>query len=218
MFSLALSRVMRRLDALHATDQSSAAETTPEGVVQFWLQAGPSKWFAHDPAFDDQIRQRFQALHLTASSGALEPWAGSTSGALALLILLDQFPRNLYRGSAHAFATDPMARSIAREAVERGFDLEIEDLLRAFFYLPFMHSELIQDQDRSLALCEGLVQAQGDKRTLRSAIQHRDIIVRFGRFPHRNGVLGRATSTEEQAFLDGGGFAGSSTGRKLRGA
>ena len=192
---------------MHATDQSSAAETTPEGVVQFWLQAGPSKWFAHDPAFDDQIRQRFQALHLTASSGAL-----------ALLILLDQFPRNLYRGSAHAFATDPMARSIAREAVERGFDLEIEVLLRAFFYLPFMHSELIQDQDRSLALCEGLVQAQGDKRTLRSAIQHRDIIVRFGRFPHRNGVLGRATSTEEQAFLDGGGFAGSSTGRKLRGA
>ena len=193
---------------MHTTDQSSAAEATSNEVVQFWLEAGPKTWFAHDPAFDDQIRRQFQALHLKASTGALAPWAGSASGALALLILLDQFPRNLYRGSAHAFATDPMARSIARDAVERGFDLEIEVLLRAFFYLPFMHSELIQDQDRGLALCEGLVQAKGDKRTLRSAIQHRDIIVRFGRFPHRNKVLGRITTDEEQAFLDGGGFAG----------
>ena len=193
---------------MHVTDQSSAAEAAPEAVVQFWRESGPSKWFAHDPAFDDQIRRRFQALHVTASTGALQLWAQSASGALALLILLDQFPRNLYRGSAHAFATDPMARSIAREAVERGFDLQIEVLLRAFVYLPFMHSELIQDQDRGLALCESLVQAKGDKRTLRSAIQHRDIIVRFGRFPHRNTVLGRATTEEEQAFLDGGGFAG----------
>ncbi len=193
---------------MHVTDQSSAAEAAPEAVVQFWRESGQSKWFAHDPAFDDQIRRRFQALHVTASTGALQPWAQSASGALALLILLDQFPRNLYRGSAHAFATDPMARSIAREAVERGFDLQIEVLLRAFVYLPFMHSELFQDQDRGLALCESLVQAKGDKRTLRSAIQHRDIIVRFGRFPHRNTVLGRATTEEEQAFLDGGGFAG----------
>jgi uncharacterized protein (DUF924 family) len=181
---------------------------TANDVVAFWLQAGPKKWFAKDDAFDQAIRDRFEAVHIQSSRGEVLDWAETPEGALALLILLDQFPRNLYRGSAHAFATDPLAYATARQAIERGLDQQVAPELRPFFYLPFEHSEQIDVQDRSIELCEAHKAASGDADTLRWAIMHRDIIRRFGRFPHRNLCLGRATTPEEQAFLDGGGFAG----------
>ena len=127
---------------------------------------------------------------------------------MAHLLLLDQFPRNLYRGSAHAFATDPLARSIARGALDAGFDQQVEPILRPFCYLPFEHSEALEDQDRAVALFEAHDAATGDISSLEWAVRHRDIIRRYGRFPHRNAALGRKTTAEEQAFLDEGGFAG----------
>ena len=180
----------------------------PHEVVAFWVAAGPRRWFKKDPAFDAAIRARFEPLHLQASRGEHGPWRRTPEGALALLLLLDQFPRNLYRGSAHAFATDPLARSTAEAAVADGFDQQVEPALRPFFYLPFEHAERLEDQDRSVALCQAHRDATGDEETLRWAVLHRDIIKRFGRFPHRNAVFGRRTSVEEQAFLDEGGFSG----------
>ena len=184
--------------------------TTPssQDILAFWRAAGWKKWFGKDPAFDAEIRSRFEQAHFAASRGELAGWADTAEGTLALLILIDQFPRNMYRGSAHAFATDPMARAVASEAVDRGVDLELEPAMRPFVYLPFEHSERIEDQDRSIALCQRLKTDAGDADTLKWAQLHRDIIVRFGRFPHRNACLGRVTRPEEQAFLDEGGFAG----------
>ena len=124
------------------------------------------------------------------------------------MILLDQFPRNLYRGTAHAFATDPLARMFARAALAAGHDQATEALLRRFFYLPFEHSESLADQELGVELCAALQADSGDEETMKFAIVHRDIIARFGRFPHRNAVLGRETTPEEQEFLDEGGFAG----------
>ncbi len=181
---------------------------TASDVVAFWVAAGPGKWFAKDDAFDDAIRSHFEPLHMQASHGALSDWAETPEGALALLILLDQFPRNLYRSSAHAFATDPLAYAVARRAVEQHFHHKVAPELRPFFFLPFEHAERIEDQDRAIVLCEAHRDATGDAGTLKWAHLHRDIIVRFGRFPHRNRCLGRITTPEEQAFLDGGGFAG----------
>ena len=177
-------------------------------VVAFWVEAGPKRWFTKDDAFDQAIRDRFEALHMQASRGELAGWSETAEGALALSILVDQFPRNLYRGSAHAFATDPLALATARQGVERGFDQQLAPEMRPFFYLPFEHSERIEVQDRSIELCEAHKIATGDEFTLKWAHIHRDIILRFGRFPHRNRCLGRVTTPEEQAFLDGGGFAG----------
>jgi uncharacterized protein (DUF924 family) len=133
----------------------------------------------------------------------LEDWLTSADGALALLILLDQYPRNAFRGTAHMFATDPLARLYAHQIVDAGLDQQIEPELRAFCYLPFEHSEDPQDQQRSLDLNRQL-----DANTYHWAKEHADIIERFGRFPHRNAVLGRATTVDEQVFLDEGGFAG----------
>ena len=177
-------------------------------VLAFWRAAGPRRWFAKDDGFDAEIRSNFEQLHFAASRGEHIDWTQTPEGALALLILLDQFPRNIYRGSAHAFATDPLARLIARQALDAGFDQQVEAQLRPFFYLPFAHSEDLEDQARSIALAEALKLASGDEGTLKWALLHQDIIVRFGRFPHRNAPLGRATTPEEQAFLDEGGFAG----------
>ena len=180
----------------------------PSDVVGFWRSAGPSKWFSASPAFDEAIRLRFEPVHHAAARGEYAAWAETPEGALGLILLLDQFPRNLYRRSAHAFATDPLARKVTREAVRRGFDLTCEAPLRPFFYLPFEHSEDLADQDEGIVLCERLAKQAGDLETLKWARLHRDIIVRFGRFPHRNPLLGRTTTPEEQAFLDEGGFAG----------
>jgi len=177
---------------------------TPPDILTFWLTAGPKKWFARDTAFDGAIRLKFEPTHHAAAKGVYDAWEASAEGAAALLLLLDQFPRNLYRGSAHAFATDPLARAIARRAVRAGHDQAVDPLLRSFFYLPFEHSEALPDQDLAVTLYE----AAGDSDGAKWAHIHRDIIVRFGRFPHRNAALGRDTTPEEQAFLDEGGFAG----------
>lgn len=176
----------------------------PNDVLGFWRQAGPKKWFEKNRAFDDAIRLKFEPVHHAAARGEYDAWAGTAEGALALLLLLDQFPRNLYRGSAHSFATDPKARTIARAAVEAGFHREVAPELRQFFMLPFEHSEDIADQDFGLAVVTEL----DDAELLKWAKLHRDIVAKFGRFPHRNPMLGRTTTAEEQAFLDDGGFQG----------
>ncbi|HQT55599.1 MAG: DUF924 family protein [Phenylobacterium sp.] len=177
---------------------------TPHDITGFWRTAGPKRWFAKNPNFDAAIQLKFEPVHYMAALGRHDAWMATAEGSLALLILLDQFPRNLWRGTGHAFATDGKARLIARHAVATGQDLEIEPLLRPFVYLPFEHSEDMADQDEAVRLCTAL----GDPETLRYAEMHRDIIQRFGRFPHRNVSLGRTTTPEEQAFLDEGGFAG----------
>ena len=184
-------------------NDSRAAAVAPHDVLAFWRTAGPDKWFTKDAAFDDAIRTRFLATYETAAAGALA-WDGTPEGALALLIVLDQFPRNIFRGSASAFAADPLAREVATRAIARGFDRAVPLAERSFFYLPLEHSESLADQER----CVALNRASGDADALKWAGLHADIIRRFGRFPHRNAALGRATTPEEQAFLDGGGFTG----------
>ena len=171
---------------------------------RFGKRPGPTAGSRRTPAFDDEIRERFLATYEAAAAGQLSDWEQSVEGALALLILLDQFPRNMFRGDARAFATDPLARAIAAGAIVRGFDSQVPKELRNFFYLPFEHSEDLADQERCIAFNK----AAGDAENLKWAEIHADIIRRFGRFPHRNAVLGRSTTPEEQAFLDSGGFAG----------
>lgn len=176
---------------------------SPVDVVSFWRDAGHARWFNGGADFDGQCRLHLADAHHAAARRELDAWLDTAEGALALLILLDQIPRNIFRGSAHAFATDPLALMHARHAVDAGFDRQVEPGLRAFVYLPFEHAESLVDQDRSVALFEAL----GDVNTLRYAIAHRDVIARFGRFPHRNHALGRITTPDEQLYLDaGGGF------------
>jgi len=179
------------------TDQSAE-------VVSFWQSAGKESWYKKDAAFDDEIRRRFLSLHEAAAKGDLNDWMESAQGALALMILLDQFPRNMFRDQARMFATDAQARKLAAAAIGRGFDAQVDPVMRAFFYLPYMHSEDLADQER----CIALYAAAGDADGLKWADVHADIIRKFGRFPHRNTVLGRPTTPEEKAFLDAGGFAG----------
>jgi uncharacterized protein (DUF924 family) len=181
----------------------NASAHDPAGIVSFWREAGPKRWFAKDDAFDAEIRRRFLAAHEAAARGDLAGWEATPEGALALLILLDQFPRNMFRGSARAFATDPQARAVASRAILNGHDSHFDEM-RTFFYLPFQHSEDLADQER----CITFYQAARDAEGLKWAELHADIIRRFGRFPHRNAALGRTTTPEERAFLDSGGFAG----------
>jgi uncharacterized protein (DUF924 family) len=173
--------------------------TTPAEIVTFWREAGPDKWFASEHEFDLIVRSRFFAVYEAAAGGRLAAWQESSEGALALVLLLDQFPRNMFRGDARAFATDAMVRAVAEGAVARGFDKSIDLTMRPFFYLPFMHSEALADQDR----CVRLYQALDDAEQLRYAREHRDVIKKFGRFPHRNRVLGRDTTPAEREFLEG---------------
>ena len=178
----------------------------PAEIIAFWRDAGPDKWYARNDAFDAAIRGRFMPAHEAAARGELWGWEETPEGALALLILLDQFPRNLFRGSAHAFATDAPALCVADRAIARGFDTTMDGPLRQFFYLPLMHAEDVRAQQRCVEAFEQL--GAGFEENLKFARAHLDIIERFGRFPHRNPALGRITSPQEQAFLDGGGFAG----------
>ncbi|MBI1406608.1 MAG: DUF924 family protein [Caulobacter sp.] len=180
----------------------------PQDIIGFWTSAGPAKWFAKDHRFDEAIRLRFEPVHFAAARGQYDAWRETAEGSLALLLLLDQFPRNLFRDTAHAFATDSLARAITRQALARGFDQQTEPLLRRFFYLPLEHSEDLADQELCVSLCQGLMDDTGDAETLRYAVIHRDIIARFGRFPHRNAVFGREPTAEEQVFLEEGGFKG----------
>jgi uncharacterized protein (DUF924 family) len=181
------------------TDTKSA-----DDVLAFWTEAGPEKWYEKDEAFDHAIRDNFMSTYEAAAAGRLSAWEKSADSALALIIVLDQFPRNMFRGSARAWATDRLARDVADASISQGFDQSIDKELRAFFYLPFMHSEDIEDQDYCVELCRKL----GNEGNLKYAEIHADVIRRFGRFPHRNPVLGRETTPEERAYLESGGFAG----------
>jgi uncharacterized protein (DUF924 family) len=177
---------------------------TPSEVLEFWRSAGPERWFKADPDFDRQVRERFAAIHASAVAGQLGAWEETAEGALALVIVLDQFSRNMFRGSAKAFAADPIAREVTRRTIAHRFDREIEPAMRSFFYLPLMHSENLADQE----YCVSLYRELGDAEQLKYAEIHRDAIQRFGRFPHRNEMLGRKSSADETAYLDAGGFRG----------
>lgn len=177
---------------------ASAAE-----IVRFWRDAGLKFWFVKDETFDGRCRG-FENEHHAAARGELGAWEMDAEGALALLILLDQIPRNIFRNSPHAFATDGLAQAIALRALDKQFDAAIDTDLRFFFYMPLEHAEDLALQDRCMTLFTNL----GDANYLKFAALHHDIIEKFGRFPHRNGILGRKSSAEELAFLAEGGFAG----------
>jgi uncharacterized protein (DUF924 family) len=179
------------------------APATPADVLSFWRDAGPDRWYRRDDLFDAEVCRRFLGLWQTAAAGQLSAWEASDDGALALVIVLDQFPRNLFRDNVMTYSSDAAARDVARRAVERGVDARVDPALRGFLYLPFLHSERLQDQLR----CVELSRAAGHAENLKWAEHHADIIRRFGRFPHRNRLLGRETTPEEQAFLDEGGFS-----------
>lgn len=176
---------------------------SPEDVISFWRDAGPERWFAKQPGFDRRFRERFLDTHLAAAGRKLDDWLDTPSGTLALLLLTDQFPRNAFRGTGHMYATDSLARHFARHAYEQGWMAWVDRPLRVFFCLPFAHSEDLNDQALSVQLNARLGQPW-----LSHAIGHREIVERFGRFPHRNRVLGREATPEEVAFLADGGFSG----------
>ena len=170
-----------------------------EGVLAYWFGAGMAeRWFKPNPAFDREIRQRLLPLYRRAAAGELDNWAANAREVVALVILLDQVPRNLYRQDPRAFATDAKALAVAKAAIERGLDRELRQVERVFLYLPLEHSEDLADQEDCVRLVGQLDENQD---WCDYAIQHRDIIARFGRFPHRNAVLGRETTPEEAAFL-----------------
>jgi len=177
---------------------------TPEQVLKFWFEDnGREQWFGKEPAFDGEIRCLFGEAAHQARDGRLERWVEAPHSCLALIILIDQFSRNLYRGSPLAWSADAHALAIARLALEKGFDATLADVERAFLYLPFMHSEDLADQARCVALTAPFA-GSGDEfleANHKSAQKHRDIIARFGRFPHRNAVLGRTSTPEEVDFL-----------------
>jgi uncharacterized protein (DUF924 family) len=177
---------------------------SPDTIVQFWREAGPEKWFAKDEAFDQVCRDRFLSTYRAAARGDLNEWELTPDGALAAILLLDQFPRNMFRGTRDAYKTDPAAVMAADRAIEKGFDRQVDPAFRRFFYLPFMHSESLSDQERSVTLNEAL----GEEDSIKWARHHHEIVARFGRFPHRNAILGRETTPEEQVFLAESDFRG----------
>lgn len=172
--------------------------SAPDAVLGFWFEESqPAQWWRVDPAFDELIRARFGALHEQACRAELFGWRGAPAGRLAEVIVLDQFSRNLHRGTPRAFAADPLALALAQEAVAAGADLALPAERRAFFYLPYMHSESAAIH----AAGEPLLRERAPKGNHDSELQHRAIIERFGRYPHRNAILGRASTPEEAAFL-----------------
>jgi uncharacterized protein (DUF924 family) len=183
-------------------------------VLRFWfgddVVYGQSRkaWFEKNPEFDREIRARFLALHEQAALGALDAWRASPGDCLALVIALDQFPRNLFRGDAKAFASDARALDAARHALESGYDAGMLPVERQFLYLPFEHSESLEDQWRAIALFGPLAPWPETSDVFPYAVRHWEIVRRFGRFPHRNGALGRASTPEELEFLKqpGSGF------------
>lgn len=189
----------------------------PEDILAFWFglpadaDYGQARtaWFRKDPAFDAAIRDRFLPAVEAALAGGLADWAATPAGALALLLILDQFPRNLFRGEARAFAGDARARTLAATVIDRGWDAGLLPVQRVFVYLPFEHSESLADQDRSITLFTALAEAvPATDGYLDYAYRHREVILRFGRFPHRNAALGRPSTPEESTYLakPGSGF------------
>lgn len=183
---------------------------TPDEVLKFWFQeAGPERWYTKSDEFDQQIIDRFQDLVLALAemidAQGVCDWQTEPKGALATVITLDQFPRNIYRGSPLSFSFDGRALGAAKMSIEKHWDTEMPVPPRGFFYLPFMHSEELADQQRCVDL---ITKNNPEPQSIRFAQEHLDIIKRFGRFPHRNVLLARETTPEEQLFLDEGGFAG----------
>ena len=179
--------------------------TGPEAraVLNFWREAGPSMWFAKDDAFDARFRDRFLVAHEAAARGENEHWLATPEGALSLVILLDQFPRNAFRNTPRMYDTDALARKAADKALAAGYDQRLPRELRKFFVLPFAHSEDLADQERAVALSRRI-----GPDDLAHAEHHRDIVRRFGRFPHRNAILGRESTPEERRYLEHGGYRG----------
>lgn len=179
--------------------EKASGELSPRDVIDYWLGVGEAKWYSVDLALDADVNARFGALWRAAKDGELSDWENSVEGALGLLILLDQFPRNMFRGQGQAFSTDAMARDVALRALSRGYDLAFPARARIFFYLPLMHSENPADQD----MCVHLVQTRlgSASANLSFAIGHRETIRKFGRFPMRNAALGRVSSADEAAYI-----------------
>lgn len=185
---------------------NKAQAVGPEDVLDFWLkELRPEQWYVAEDGVDKAIRDRFGAVWAQAQAGGLNEWRTGPRGALAYLIVTDQFSRNLFRGDAQAFATDALARAATEEAISKGWDLGIAEPTRQFFYLPLEHSEDIADQDRAVTLIQSAMPETGAE-TLLHARAHREIIRRFGRFPFRNKALGRISSAEEEAFMAEGGY------------
>ena len=178
---------------------------TPHMVLKFWFEDnGQEQWFGKDLEFDAEIEQRFGEATHQARDGKLERWVETPRSCLALIILIDQFSRNLYRDSPLAWSADAHALAIAKLAVEKGYDLDLGPVERAFMYLPFMHSENLADQERCVDLTKKCAEVgdEFNKSNYEFAIKHRDVIASFGRFPHRNEILGRESTAEELEFLE----------------
>jgi uncharacterized protein (DUF924 family) len=196
---------MNATAAVLALTLLATLQPNPEAqrVVAFWREAGPALWFAKDEQFDARFRERFLRDHEAAARGELTQWQATPEGALALVILLDQFPRNAFRDTPRMYDTDAMARKVANTAFAAGYDQKLPHELQKFFVLPFAHSEDLADQERSVALARRI-----GPDDLAHAKHHRDIVRRFGRFPHRNAILGRESTPEEKHYLDNGGYSG----------
>lgn len=193
----------RRPQPTESATRVPAPPDEARAVVEFWHAAGPTLWFAKDPEFDRRFRERFADAYAAAVRGELSPWAQTADGALALILLLDQYPRNAFRGTPRMYATDGLARAEAARAVAAGFDRAVAPELQGFVLLPFGHSESIADQERSVALSRRLGSPH-----VEHAEHHRDIVRRFGRFPHRNAILGRRSTDAERTYLENGGYQG----------
>lgn len=169
-------------------------------VTRFWFEeTAPQQWFQQNPDFDELVGRRFSAVYEAAREGGCDPWAQDAEGALALCIVLDQFPRHMFRGSPQAFAADGQALVVVKDALKKGFDQILEPVRRGFLYLPFQHSEDLAEQERSVRLYTAM--KDDNPAGYIYAVRHHEAIARFGRFPHRNAVLGRDSTPEELVFL-----------------
>ena len=174
-----------------------------EDILEFWSSAGAESWYLQSAELDGQIRERYEAAWSDALAGKYSHWQLEARSALALVILLDQFPRNMFRNNKNSFASDRMARCVANKAIGRNFDQQIEGAMRQFFYLPFMHSESVTDQDTAV---RAFLTRMPEANNLLHARVHRQVIRDFGRFPYRNEALGRESTEKELAYLDAGGY------------
>ncbi len=180
---------------------------TRHEILSFWFdELSPQQWFQSNPELDDQIRERFFITYEMARDGLCDHWISDVDGALALCILLDQFPRHFFRGKPEAFATDSNALLVVKQAIRNGFDQVLEPVKRGFLYVPFQHSENMSDQNRSVELMEAM--KEDNPAGYDYALRHRIVIEKYGRFPHRNEILGRQNTPDEEEYLakPGAGF------------
>lgn len=201
--AIATVAVPTRSDADEPPASAEDVATEAQDFLGYWRDGGMPLWFGKAPQRDQRLRERYLPLYERAARGELAAWSATAEGALALVVLLDQFPRNAFRGSPRMYATDELARHAARAAVERGFHRQVPLELQKFFVLPFAHSESVADQERAVALAAEVGPVERERTE-----HHRDIVRRFGRFPHRNAILGRPSTAEEERFLAEGGYRG----------